>query len=167
MRLDALLLACLAAPVMAAPNPLTMPSKLESEWQSKTRVLFEKAIEIPTVIGRGQMPKMAGLIVEELKAAGFPAEDIKVIPYEGLPGDKTAAVVARWRADKPVRKPILILGHMDVVEAKREDWKFDPFEFREEGGYFYGRGTADMKNGIVATTMALIKLRHSGFRPNR
>jgi arginine utilization protein RocB len=66
-----------------------------------------------------------------------------------LPGDKTAALVARWRADKPTKKPILILGHMDVVEAKREDWTFDPFVFREEGGYFLGRGTADMKNGIV------------------
>ena len=54
---------------------------------------------------------------------------------------------------------MLILGHMDVVEAKREDWKFDPFEFREEGGYFLGRGTADMKTGIVATTLALTKLK--------
>ena len=53
---------------------------------------------------------------------------------------------------------MLILGHMDVVEAKREDWKYDPFVFREEGGYFYGRGTGDMKNGDVATTMAAVKL---------
>ena len=79
----------------------------------------------------------------------------------------TAALVARWRADKPTKKPILILGHMDVVEAKREDWTFDPFEFREQGGYFLGRGTSDMKNGIVATTMALIKLREAGFKPDR
>jgi acetylornithine deacetylase/succinyl-diaminopimelate desuccinylase-like protein len=62
---------------------------------------------------------------------------------------------------------MLILGHMDVVEAKREDWKFDPFTFREEGGYFYGRGTSDMKNAIVATTMGLLKLKASGFVPDR
>ena len=62
---------------------------------------------------------------------------------------------------------MLVLGHMDVVEAKRADWKYDPFIFREEGGYFYGRGTADMKNGIVATSLALIKLKQSGFKPDR
>ena len=58
-----------------------------------------------------------------------------------LPGDKTAALIVRWRSPHPTKKPMLILGHMDVVEAKREDWKFDPFVFREEGGYFLGRGT--------------------------
>jgi acetylornithine deacetylase/succinyl-diaminopimelate desuccinylase-like protein len=62
---------------------------------------------------------------------------------------------------------MLILGHMDVVEAKREDWKFDPFVFREEDGYFLGRGTSDMKNGDVATTMAAIKLMSEGFKPSR
>ena len=160
-------LASLSATALAAPNPLTVPSQLDPAWQAKTRSLFERVIETPTVINRGQVPKMAAMLADELKAAGFPAGDIKIIPYEGLPGDKTAALVARWRADKPTRKPILILGHMDVVEAKREDWTFDPFEFREEGGYFLGRGTADMKQGIVATTMALIKLRQSGFKPKR
>ena len=62
---------------------------------------------------------------------------------------------------------MLVLGHMDVVEAKRADWKYDPFVFREEGGYFLGRGTSDMKNGDVATTMAAVKLMSQGFKPNR
>ena len=167
MRRFALLLACLSATAMAAPNPVTQPSKLEPAWQAKTRALFEAAIEIPTVAGRGQMPRMAELIAAELRAAGIPPADIRMMRHEGLPGDKTVTLIARWRAEKPTKKPILILGHMDVVEAKREDWKFDPFEFREQGGYFYGRGTADMKNGIVATTMAVSKLRQSGFRPSR
>ena len=167
MRRIAILLACLSASAMAAPNPVAQSSKLDPAWQAKTRALFERTIEIPTVINRGQVPRMAELIAAELRAGGFPAADIRIIPHEGLPGDKTATLVARWRADKPVKKPILILGHMDVVEAKRADWKFDPFEFREEGGYFLGRGASDMKNGIVATTMALIKLRQSGFKPNR
>jgi len=167
MRRIALLLACISTTAMAAPNPVTQPTKLPSAWQSKTRDFFERAIEIPTVQGRGQMPKMAALVADQLKAAGFPASDIRILPYEGLPGDKTAALAFRWRADKPTKKPILILGHMDVVEAKREDWKFDPFEFREEGGYFYGRGASDMKHGIVATTMSLIKLKAEGFKPKR
>ncbi len=173
MRRIALLLACLSASAalptaaFAAPNPVTQPTKLDPAWQAKTRALFETVIEIPTVIGRGQVPRMAEVIAAELRAGGVPAADIRIVPHDGLPNDKTATLIARWRADKPTRKPILILGHMDVVEAKREDWKQDPFEFIERDGYFYGRGTADMKNGIVATTMALIKLKQAGFKPNR
>ena len=89
------------------------------------------------------------------------------MPYEALPGDQTEALIVRWRSPHPTKKPMLILGHMDVVEAKRDDWKFDPFVFREEGGYFLGRGTSDMKNGDVATTMAAVKLMSEGFKPDR
>ena len=168
MRLGlGLLLGLAASSAVAAADPRAIPTQLDPALQARTRALFEKTIEIPTVINRGQVPKMAELLASELRAGGFPAGDIRILPYEGLPGDKTAALVARWRAGKPTKKPILILGHMDVVEAKREDWTFDPFEFREQGGYFLGRGTSDMKNGIVATTMALIKLREAGFKPDR
>ena len=169
MRRLAMLVAGLAATsaATAQTNPVTMPSKLEPAWQARTRAFFEQAIEIPTVAKRNQMPRMAQLVADRLKAGGFAAEDIRIMPHEGVPGDRTVTLIARWRAERPAKKPILILGHMDVVEAKREDWTFDPFEFREEGGYFLGRGTADMKSGIVATTLALIKLRESGFKPNR
>jgi len=160
-------LSVLSSAALAAPSPVTQPTKLDPQWQAKSRALFEKTVEVPTVIKRGEVPRMAEMIASELKAGGFPAEDIRVIPYEGLPGDKTAALIFRWRADKPTKKPMAIIGHMDVVEAKRADWERDPFEFIEEGGYFYGRGTADMKNGIVATTMALLKLKAAGFKPRR
>jgi acetylornithine deacetylase/succinyl-diaminopimelate desuccinylase-like protein len=165
--LAAIVMFCLSTAALGATDPRTLPSKLEPAWQAKTRALFKQVIEIPTVHNRAEVPKMAALLADQLKAAGLPAADIQIKPYEGLPGDKTAALIARWRADKPAKKPILILGHMDVVEAKREEWKFDPFVFREEGGYFLGRGTTDMKNGIVATTLALIKLKQSGFKPDR
>src|SRR6185503_18890888 len=105
MRRIALLLACLSASATAAPNPVTQPSKLDPAWQAKTRAFFEQAIEIPTVVGRGQVPKMAQLVADQLKAGGFAGNDIRIIPYEGLPGDKTAALVFRWRADGPTRKP--------------------------------------------------------------
>jgi acetylornithine deacetylase/succinyl-diaminopimelate desuccinylase-like protein len=164
--LAALLLAATAATAFAA-NPVNQPTKLSPEWQARSRALFETAIEIPTVAGRNQMPRMAETIAAELRKAGIPERDIRILPHEGVPGDKTVTLIARWRAERPTKKPLLILGHMDVVEAKREDWTFDPFEFREEGGYFLGRGTADMKSGIVGTTMALIKLKESGFKPNR
>jgi acetylornithine deacetylase/succinyl-diaminopimelate desuccinylase-like protein len=113
------------------------------------------------------MPRLAEYLAGELKAAGFAADDIKIMPYEGETGDQTAALIVRWRADKPTAKPILLMAHMDVVEAKREDWKFDPFEFREEGGYFYGRGTNDNKAGMTGLVMSFLKLKQSGWKPKR
>jgi acetylornithine deacetylase/succinyl-diaminopimelate desuccinylase-like protein len=167
MHRFALLLAAVSASAMAAPNPVTQPTRLDPAWQAKTRAFFEQAIELPTVAGRGQMQKMAALVEDQLKAGGFPEADMRYMPHEGVPGDNTGALVFRWRADSPTKKPMLIIGHFDVVEAKREDWKQDPFEFIERDGYFYGRGASDMKSGIVATTLALVKLKQAGFKPNR
>lgn len=165
--ITALLLACLSTAAVAATDPRTIPSKLDPAWQAKTRSLFQQVIEIPTVHNRGEVPRMANLLAEQFKAAGIPEDDIKIMPYEALPGDNTAALIVRWRAAHPTKKPMLILGHMDVVEAKRADWTFDPFVFREQDNYFLGRGASDMKNGIVATTMAVLKLKQAGFKPNR
>jgi acetylornithine deacetylase/succinyl-diaminopimelate desuccinylase-like protein len=151
----------------AATDPRTIPSQLPPAWQAKTREIFKQAIEIPSVHNRGQTQKVAELLASQFRSAGIPDADIHVMPYEALPGDQTVALIVRWRSPHPTKKPMLILGHMDVVEAKREDWKFDPFVFREEGGYFYGRGTSDMKNGDVATTMAAVKLMSQGFKPDR
>jgi acetylornithine deacetylase/succinyl-diaminopimelate desuccinylase-like protein len=162
-----ILLAFTATSAAAATDPRTVPTELPPAWQAKTRAVFKQAIEIPTVHHRGQMHRMASLLAEQFKAAGIPAADIHFMPYEALPGDKTEALIVRWRSPHPTKKPMLILGHMDVVEAKRSDWKYDPFEFREEGGYFLGRGTSDMKNGDVATTMAAVKLMSEGFKPDR
>ncbi|MFL6748212.1 MAG: M20/M25/M40 family metallo-hydrolase [Sphingomicrobium sp.] len=166
-HLAAFFLACLSTAAVAATDPRTVATRLDPAWQEKTRSLFQQVIEIPTVHNRGEVPRMADLLAAQFKAAGIPDQDIKIMPYEGLPGDKTAALIVRWRSPHPTKKPMLILGHMDVVEAKREDWKFDPFVFREEGGYFLGRGASDMKNGIVATTMAVLKLKAAGFQPDR
>jgi acetylornithine deacetylase/succinyl-diaminopimelate desuccinylase-like protein len=162
-----LLLALAATAGHAATDPRTVPSKLDPAWQAKTRALFKQVIEIPTVHHRGEVPRMARVLADQFKAAGIPDADIHIMPYEGLPGDKTAALIVRWRSAHPTKKPMLILGHMDVVEAKREDWKYDPFVFREEAGYFLGRGSADMKNGDVATTMAAVKLMSERFKPSR
>src|SRR6476620_1706649 len=160
-----LLLACAATTASAAVDPRTVPTKLDPAWQAKTRAVFKQAIEIPSVHHRGQTQRVAELLASQFRAAGIPDADIHLMPYEGLPGDKTTALIVRWRSAHPTKKPMLILGHMDVVEAKREDWKFDPFVFREQDGYFYGRGTSDMKNGDVATTMAAVKLMSEGFKP--
>jgi acetylornithine deacetylase/succinyl-diaminopimelate desuccinylase-like protein len=157
----------LSTAALAAPNPVAQPTKLDSTWQAKTRAIYETSVEIPTVAGRNEVPKLANYLADQLKAAGWAADDIKIMPYEGEPGDKTVALIARWRAEKPTAKPILLMAHMDVVEAKREDWKYDPFEFREEGGYFYGRGSSDNKAGMVGLVASLLKLKAAGFKPKR
>ena len=159
--------AALSTTASAATDPRTVPTKLEPAWQTKTRDVFKQAIEIPSVHNRGEAPRMAKLLADQFRAAGIPESDIHIMPYEALPGDKTVALIVRWRSPHATKKPMLVLGHMDVVEAKRDDWKYDPFVFREEGGYFLGRGTSDMKNGDVATTMAAVKLMSEGFKPIR
>jgi len=162
--------ACLLslATVAGAANPVLGPSKLDPAWQARSKAMFKTAIEIPTVAERGQMPRMAAFVAAELKKAGWTDADINIIPHEGRPGDKTVSMVARWKGSGAGgKKPILILAHMDVVEAKRADWKQDPFAFIEKDGYFYGRGTVDDKQGVIATTAALIKLREAGFKPTR
>jgi acetylornithine deacetylase/succinyl-diaminopimelate desuccinylase-like protein len=166
-KMFGLLFAFTATAAVAATDPRTVPTQLPQAWQTKTRAVFKQAIEIPSVHNRGEVPRVAKLLADQFRAAGIPEADIHVMPYEALPGDKTAALIVRWRSPHATRKPMLILGHMDVVEAKREDWKFDPFVFREQDGYFLGRGTSDMKNGDVATTMAAVKLMSEGFKPNR
>jgi acetylornithine deacetylase/succinyl-diaminopimelate desuccinylase-like protein len=163
----AALLAWLSTAAVAATDPRTVPSKLDPAWQAKTRAVFKQAIEIPSVQGRGETHRVAELLANQFRQAGIPESDIHIMPYEGVPGDKTVALIVRWRAAHATKKPMMILGHMDVVEAKREDWTFDPFVFREEGGYFLGRGASDMKNGDVATTMAAVKLMSQGFKPKR
>lgn len=162
-----LLLSLASTTALASAPALEQPTQLDSAWQARTRALLEKVVEIPTVAGRQRMPEMARAIADELKAGGISPADIRIMPHEGQRGDKTVSLIARWRADKPSKRPLLILGHMDVVDAKPEDWSFDPFELREEGAYFYGRGTADMKSGIVTTTLALLKLKHEGFKTKR
>jgi acetylornithine deacetylase/succinyl-diaminopimelate desuccinylase-like protein len=115
---------------------------------------------------------MATYLADKFKAAGFPAADVHVMPYHTgsatTGDDDTAAVIVRWRAaGKPTGRPILLMGHMDVVEAKREDSTTDPFVMTERDGYYYGRGTIDMKDGIVGITRAMIDLKAAGFKPKR
>lgn len=171
MRSIACLLACLSASALAAPPAATLQGAkpLPPQWEATTREIYKTAVEIPTVAGRaGANLQLATFLADKLKAAGWAESDVHVLPYTSVPGNETAALVARWpAAGKAKRKPILILGHMDVVEALREDWSTDPFQLVEQEGYFYGRGTGDNKQGVVASMVALMKLRAAGFKPNR
>ena len=164
----AAILALSSTALVAAANPVTLPTKLDKAWQAKTRAMYETIVEIPTVAGRNEVPRLANYVADQLKAAGFPAEDIQILPYDGNHGDKTVNLIARWRAEAtPSKKPIMLMAHMDVVEAKRSDWKEDPFEFIEKDGYFYGRGTNDNKAGLMGVLASVLKLKQSGFKPSR
>src|SRR5690348_9893200 len=118
----ALLAAAVSSAALAATDPRTVPTQLPPAWQAKTRELFKQAIEIPSVHNRGEVPRVAKLLADQFRAAGILETDIHFMPYDALPGDKTEALIVRWRAPHATKRPILILGHMDVVEAKREDW---------------------------------------------
>jgi acetylornithine deacetylase/succinyl-diaminopimelate desuccinylase-like protein len=158
--------------VAFAVSATAAPPTLTKAQHDATHAMFEHVINTPTVIGRHKTPEMAQYVADRFKAGGFPAADIHVMPYHTgsatTGDDDTAALIVRWRAPgKPTAKPILLMGHMDVVEAKREDSTTDPFVMTERDGYYYGRGTIDMKDGIVAITQAMINLKAAGFQPKR
>lgn len=158
MRLIGLTALLLATPAFATPA--------NNQWHAKARDMLDKAIAYPTVAGRGQVPAYAQYLADQYKAAGF--TDIRIVPYEGLKGDSTAALIVRWPAEGTAKaKPMLLLSHMDVVEAKASDWSLDPFKMVEKDGYYYGRGSTDIKSGNVAVTAALLKLKSEGFKPKR
>src|ERR1041384_7613675 len=152
--------------LLFASSALAAPPS--TDWHARARDILQHAIEIPTVEGRGKVPELARYLADQYKAAGWAASDIHILPYEGNPGNKTAALIVRWPAARPSgKKPILLMAHMDVVEARREDWSMDPFKLTEQDDYYYGRGTSDIKQGVTAVTTALLQLRASGFRPTR
>jgi acetylornithine deacetylase/succinyl-diaminopimelate desuccinylase-like protein len=97
-----------------------------------------------------------------LKAAGFPDADMEVLGA----APKKMNLVARYRGTGP-RQPILLLAHLDVVEALRQDWSMDPFQLNEHDGYFYGRGTGDDKAQAAIWVATLIRFKKEGFRPDR
>jgi acetylornithine deacetylase/succinyl-diaminopimelate desuccinylase-like protein len=177
MRRLALLLALTTTTAFAQPaTPINTPppatlagaKPLPAKWEATARDIYKTAVETPTVMGRGQLPKLQNYLAGKLKAAGWAAKDVHVLPYEGPPGNQTAALIARWPASgTPRGKPILIMAHMDVVEALPADWSTDPFKLVEKDGYFYGRGTGDDKGGGIPAMVALMKLRAEGFKPNR
>ncbi|HYE27711.1 MAG TPA: M20/M25/M40 family metallo-hydrolase [Allosphingosinicella sp.] len=137
-------------------------------WDAKARELLARSIEFRTVAGGGQMPAQAQYLADQFKAAGWAEDDIHVLPYEATPENPTAALVVRWPAERRTgKRPILLMAHLDVVPALREDWSIEPFTLTEKDGYFYGRGTSDNKSGAVAITTALLRLRAEGFRPSR
>ncbi len=130
--------------------------------QGLAREIFKELIEINTVDPAGDNTRAAELLAARFRAAGFPATDVQVL----APSPKKGNLVVRLRGTGAAR-PVLFIGHLDVVEARRSDWSFDPFEFREEGGYFYGRGTQDMKADDAILVATFLRLKAEGYKPAR
>jgi len=125
------------------------------------RDLFQELIEINTTVNVGST-KAAEAMAVRLKAAGFAESDIQILG----PEPQHMNLVVRYRG-KGTLRPILFITHLDVVEAFRKDWSADPFIFNEKDGYFYGRGTIDMKCEVADVVANLIRLKQEGFVPNR
>lgn len=128
------------------------------------RDLFKQLIEIDTTDSVGSVTAAAEAMRKRLLDAGFPAADVVVLG----PNPRKGNMVARYRGRAgSMKKPVLIIGHIDVVEAKREDWTTDPFVFTEKDGYFYGRGTQDMKDSAAALVASFIRMKREGYVPDR
>ena len=136
-------------------------------YHAKAREMYARAVSIPTVLGRGRVNELAEYLQAELRAGGF--SDVTIHRHEARNSTEvTSTLVLRWPAERPSRrKAILLMAHLDVVDAIPSDWSRDPFQLIEEDGYFYGRGTLDNKQGVVSLTMALLRLSAEGFRPDR
>jgi acetylornithine deacetylase/succinyl-diaminopimelate desuccinylase-like protein len=133
------------------------------EAQAQALDLAKKAIALRSVQGPGnQTPQVAELYKAALVAGGFSANDITITPV-----DDTAYLIARWPGSDPSLKPLVISGHMDVVEAKPSDWVRDPFTPVVENGYLFGRGASDMKFDGTLAIAALIELKREGYKPRR
>jgi len=154
VRLTPALLLALAAGFAQAADP-------SAPYQVRARELFARVIAFKTEIGMGQVPIMARYLADQFRAAGFPESDIHIVPL-----GETASLVVRYRGTGK-RKPVLAMAHMDVVTAKPSDWQRDPFTLTEENGFFFGRGTDDVKSGIVSIMSAFMRLRAEGFKPDR
>jgi acetylornithine deacetylase/succinyl-diaminopimelate desuccinylase-like protein len=155
---------------LSLTTPALAQSTSPNPWHAKGRELFSDIIAIPSVTDRtDEVKRLTTYLKSRFETGGI--SNVIVKDHDG-----TQSLIVRWSAEAPKKgkraapnklKPILLLGHMDVVEAKREDWSRDPFKLIEEDGYLYGRGTVDMKNGIAAITNALLWLKAEGFKPKR
>jgi len=124
--------------------------------------IFKQLIEINTTDSVGNVTTAAEAMAKRFRDAGFPPADM----FVGGPNERKKNVVVRLHGTGRHR-PVLLIGHLDVVEARREDWSTDPFKLVEKDGFFYGRGTSDMKDGDAIMATAVLRLKQEGYRPSR
>jgi acetylornithine deacetylase/succinyl-diaminopimelate desuccinylase-like protein len=153
----------LLVPLVAlVPPPVSISAQELSPQQQFAYDVYKELLEINTVTSTGDTGKAADVMDERLRAAGFPESDIRVFK----PAPRKGNLILRLHGTG-ARKPILLLAHLDVVEALREDWSFDPFKLIEKDGYYYGRGSGDDKFMAAIFVANLIRYKQEGFKPDR
>jgi acetylornithine deacetylase/succinyl-diaminopimelate desuccinylase-like protein len=153
--------ALLAATALATPAMAQSPRADQLAF----RDLYKELLEINTTLSAGSCTQAAQAMASRMKAAGFADSDLQVIVPPDRPKD--GALVATLKGSDPKAKPILLLAHIDVVEANRADWERDPFKMVEEDGFFYARGASDDKAQAAVWTDTLIRYKQEGFTPRR
>ncbi|HYL70068.1 MAG TPA: M20/M25/M40 family metallo-hydrolase [Candidatus Dormibacteraeota bacterium] len=160
-----------AAPVCAALAALwplaalaadAAPPAGDAAYDALAHDIFKQLIEIDTSDSTGNDTTAAEALAQRFRDAGFPAADLALLG----PDERKKNLVVRLHGSG-AHRPVLLIGHLDVVEARREDWTTDPYKLVEKDGYYYGRGTIDMKDGDAVMATALIRMRKQGFHPSR
>src|SRR5205807_9078993 len=154
-------LLCFAAPFLASLSLNAQSTRPDAE-KKLAHDIYKEFIEIQSAFTTGSTTPVAEAAAARLKAAGFSESDT----FLGGANPRKANLVVRYRGTGKL-KPILLLAHTDVVEAKREDWSMDPFQLNERDGYFYGRGTGDDKAQAAIWIANLIQYKKEGFKPDR
>ena len=151
----------LAAVALVLSAPVLL-AQIDSGTRQLSHDIFKQLIEINTTDSVGSTTVAAEAMAQRLRDAGFPASDVVVLG----PNARKGNMVARLHGTG-AHRPVLLIGHLDVVEARRSDWTTDPFQFVEKDGYFYGRGTQDMKSDDAIWVTEFIRLKREGFKPDR
>ena len=161
-----ILIVAMGATVPAAAQDRS--SYYTADYQVDALGIYRDIVGIRSAAGHGKVPEVADYLAARFRDGGFDSTDVHVLPQTLSTGEKTASLVVRYPGDgSSGRKPILLLGHMDVVEALPQDWERDPFTLTEEDGYFFGRGSLDDKLGVTALTTTFLRLKAEGFTPTR
>ncbi len=153
--------ALISSPALAAPAAKADPYGGEDAFRS----LYKELVETNTTLSSGSCTLAAERMAARLKTAGFSDDQLTLFAVPEKP--KEGGLVAVMPGTSKTEKPILLLAHIDVVEAKREDWVRDPFTLIEENGYFYARGTGDDKAMASIWVDTLIRFKQEGFKPKR
>ena len=154
----------LTATVLAASLVAPVTAEIRPD-QVTFRELYKELVETNTTLSAGSCTLAAERMAARLKAAGYKEGDIRLFGVSDHP--KEEGLVATLNGTDPKAKAILLLAHIDVVEAKREDWTRDPFVLVEENGYFYGRGSSDDKAQAAIFTDTLVRLKQAGTKLRR
>ena len=141
---------------------IASPAQIDDATRQLSHDIFKQLIEINTTDSVGNVTTAAEAMAQRFRDAGFPDSDMQILG----PNDRKKNLVVRLHGSGK-HKPVLLIGHLDVVEARREDWTTDPFQFVEKDGYYYGRGTQDMKDGDAIMATTLIRFKKEGFVPDR